>query len=101
MMEPIRIRIEQSAYGNLFATVGHTKFYTTLFRFRQDNVTGPQWRFYPEGEYQPVIFEGEEFPTEYFENLCKAKYFIEMHVDQYPESMEVVKGKKFLKWSLK
>ena len=97
MMEPIRIGIEQNAHGNLFATAGRT----TLFRFRQDNVTRPQWRFYPEGEHQPVIFTGEEFPEEYFVNLCKAKYFIEMHVDQYPESVEVVKGKKFLKWSLK
>jgi hypothetical protein len=97
MMEAIRIGIEQNAYGNLFATAGRT----TLFRFRQDNVTGPQWRFYPEGEYQPVIFAGEEFPKEYFENLCKAKYFIEMHVDRYPESVQVVKGKNLLKWSLK
>jgi hypothetical protein len=96
-MEAIKIGIEQNAHGNLFAAAGRT----TLFRFRQDNVTGPQWRFYPEGEYQPVIFEGEEFPTEYFENLCKAKYFIEMHVDRYPESVQVVKGKKLLKWSLK
>ena len=97
MMEAIRIGIEQNAYGSLFATAGRT----TLFRFMQDNVTGPQWRFYPEGEYQPVIFYGEEFPEEYFENLCKAKYFIEMHVDRYPESVQVVKGKNLLKWSLK
>ena len=96
-MEPIRIGIEQNSYGELFATAGRT----TLFRFRQYNVTGPQWRFYPEGEYWPVILEGEEFPKEYFDNLCKAKYFIEMHIDQYPEEVKVVKGKKFLKWSLK
>ena len=95
-MESIRIGIEQNQYGNLFATAGRN----TLFRFRQDSVIGPQWMFYPEGEYAPVIFEGEEFPEEYFNNLCKATYFIQMHVDEYPQSVEVVKGRKYLKWSL-
>ena len=101
MMEPIRVKIEQNAHGNLFAIVGHPKLYTTLFRFKQEDCTGPQWQFYPEGEYQPVIFEGKEFPKEYFENLCKAKYFICMHIDEYPEEVNVVAGKKYLKWSLK
>ena len=100
-MEPIRIRIEKNGYGELFATVGSQKFYTNLFCFAPDNTTVPQWRFYPEEDGSPVIFDGEQFPEDYFKNLCKAKYFIAMHVDQYPEEVKVVKGNKHLKWSLK
>lgn len=92
MMEAIRISITENSNGNLFANAG----LTTLFRFRKENVIGPQWHFFPEGNYSPVIFYGDEFPWEYFENLCRATFFIYMHVDEYPGEVKVVQGRKLL-----
>ena len=93
----IRIRIEQSGDGMMTATVGHPKLYVRLFKFERCNVIGPQWRFWPsENTVQPVTFDGEQFPEEYFKNLCRARFFTEMGVDQYPEQVTVVKGKKLL-----
>ena len=105
-MEAIRVKIEQNCHGYLFTSVGHSKCKTSLFCFRQDNVATPEWRFFPEFpekmvEITTVIFEGTEFPQKYFEQLCKAKFFVMMGVDEYPEEVNVVAGKKYLKWSLK
>ena len=60
-----------------------------------------KWYFWPNTDFNPTVFDKPEFPMEYFENLCKAKYFICMHIDEYPEEVNVVAGKKYLKWSLK
>ena len=36
-------------------------------------------------------------PKDYFENLCKAKYFCETGTDIWPENVKIVAGKKYLK----
>lgn len=91
----INIKIERNQYGSQFAIAG----YMTLFQFEARNTIGPQWYFWPAGNYSPVIFDGEEFPMDYFTNLCRAKYFVEFGIDKFPDTVKIVKGKKLLKYA--
>ena len=94
----IRIGIEKNSDGTLTATTGHPKFYYRLFRFERSNVIGPQWKFWPsEHTVQPVTFDGDAFPVNYFKDLCRARFFTEMGVDEYPGEVTVVKGQKYVR----
>lgn len=93
----LNIKINKNQYGSRFAVAG----IVTLFQFEPRNTIGPEWFFWPNGQSTPVIFHGEEFPMEYFVNLCKAKFFADFGVDEYPDSVKIVQGKKHLKYDCK
>lgn len=56
-----------------------------------------KWYFWPNTDFNPTVFDKPEFPMEYFENLCKAKYFCLTGTDDWPTYINIVAGKKFLK----
>lgn len=91
----IRIGIEQRYSDKvMFAMAGRT----VLFSFKKTNVIGPQWKFWPsEHTVQPVTFDGDAFPMSYFKDLCRARFFTEMGVDEYPGEVTVVKGQKYVR----
>lgn len=68
---------------------------TTLFEFSR-SVWGTGWVFRTWGGRRLASFEGEEFPMEYFENLCRATYFVEFGIDEFPERVYIHSGKKYL-----
>ena len=89
----INIKIEKATgYCSCYARCGCY----TLFQFEYRNYED-KWYFWPNTDFHPTIFEGSEFPMEYFENLCKAKYFCETGTDEWPDTIKIIAGKKFLK----
>lgn len=74
---------------------------TILFKFRRTSVIEPRWEFYPGGQFNPtpVIFTGQDFPREYFDNLCRAAYLMYMGVDEFPDKVTIARGRKYIDWS--
>ena len=92
-METINIKIiNQSGYCSLEATCGCLHLFNFEYRSWDE-----KWYFWPNTDFNPTIFEGAEFPMEYFKNLCRAKYFCETGTDIWPENVKIVAGKKYLK----
>ena len=87
----INIKIETTAYCSLFATCGRYTLFQFEYRTDED-----KWYFWPNTDFNPTIFEGSEFPMEYFINLCKAKYFCITGTDEWPTYVNVA-NKKYLK----
>ena len=56
-----------------------------------------KWYFWPNTDFNPTVFDKPEFPMEYFENLCRAKYFCLTGTDVWPDSVKIIAGKKYLK----
>ena len=91
-METINIKIETEGGRTLSAKCGCLQLF--LFEYRDDD---KKWCFWPNDWFAPTIIEGEEFPAEYFSNLCRAKYFCWTGTDVWPENVKIVAGKKYLK----
>ena len=92
----IRVSIRpymSGAYGTVYAVAAGR---TTLFEFYRNTTTGG-WGFRTFGWRRLASFESEEFPMEYFENLCRATYFVGFGVDEFPEKVYIHNGKKYLK----
>ena len=89
----INIKItNQPRYCSLEAHAG--SIFLFPFEYRKDE---DKWYFWSNTDFNPTIFEGAEFPKEYFENLCKSKYFCITGTDEWPTYVNIVAGKKFLK----
>jgi hypothetical protein len=44
------------------------------------------------------VFNTDEFPMKYFENLCKVKYFLYVDASEIADKVNIVKGEEYLKW---
>lgn len=88
----INVKIEDHAgYCTLSAMCGRYELFG--FEYREDE---DKWYFWPNTDFNPTIFEGSEFPMEYFKNLCKAKYFCITGTDEWPTHINVM-NQKYLK----
>ena len=83
--------VNATGYCSLTAFAGRISLFQ--FEYRTDE---NKWYFWPNTDFNPTIFEGAEFPKEYFENLCRAKYFCITGTDDWPTYVNIVAGKKFL-----
>jgi len=93
----MNIKIYKNKNGNLLATTGCVY----LFQFAHrvvDGVTNEDgaWYFWLNGDFDPTIIKGKEFPMEYFENSCRAKGFIYLKMDTIPQDVEIVEGYGYL-----
>lgn len=92
----IEITITKNEYGSQFATIDHN---LVLFQFDPRNHDGgKQWYFWPTANFRPKIFNTDEFPLEYFENLCKVKYFLHVDDSAIADTVKIIGGKELLKW---
>jgi len=90
----INITVRKDRYGSKFAFAGDHE----LFQFEERTHNGAQWYFWPAGNYNPTVFNGKEFPMNYFVDACKAKYMLDMKETSLPEKVNVVGGKSRLDW---
>lgn len=90
-MKTINIKI--TGNGTLEAMCGCLYLFTFEYRDWYDK----KWYFWPNSDFNPTILDGPEFPVEYFNNLCKAKYFCLTGTDVWPEEVKIIAGKKLLK----
>ena len=67
---------------------------TTLFFF-EINFLG-MWTFRLPGGRSLASFGSEAFPRKYFDDLCRATYFVEFGVGEFPERVLLHKGKKYI-----
>lgn len=67
---------------------------TALFSFEIDSLCG--WAFRLPGGRRLASFDSKEFPRKYFDDLCRATYFVEFGVDEFPEQVLLHKGKKYI-----
>jgi hypothetical protein len=95
-MDTVRVKIiEYPGYCSLEARAGSVILFPFEYRQSED-----KWYFWADEKmnpFVPTIFEGAEFPMEYFNNLCKARYFTLTGTDIWPSKVQIVAGKKFLK----
>lgn len=94
-MKTINIKIKTKGYNTLEATSGCLSLFYFEYRDWEN-----KWYFWPNTNFNPTVFDKPEFPMEYFENLCKAKYFCLTGTDVWPDSIKIIAGKKLLKNSL-
>lgn len=91
----INITISRNSYGSQFAMCNGI----ILFQFDPRNHDGgKQWYFWPTTNFNPTVFNTDEFPMKYFENLCKVKYFLYVDASEIADKVNIVNGKKYLKW---
>lgn len=67
---------------------------TALFSFEINSLGG--WYFRLPGGRRIASFDSKEFPRKYFDDLCRATYFVEFGVDEFPERVLFHKGKKYI-----
>jgi len=91
-METINISIKTKGYNTLEATSGCLSLFYFEYRDWED-----KWYFWPNTDFNPTVFDKPEFPMEYFENLCRAKYFCLTGTDVWPDGIKIIAGKKYLK----
>lgn len=91
----IEITIIRNGYGSQFALADGI----VLFQFDPRNHDGgKQWYFWPTTNFNPTVFETDEFPIGYFTNLCRAKYFLLIDHSDIADSVKIVNGEEHLKW---
>ena len=75
----INVSIQKTGDCTLSTMCGRYELFDFEYRENED-----KWYFWPNTDYNPTIFEGSEFPMDYFVNLCKAKYFCITGTDVWP-----------------
>ena len=95
-METINVKIfNQPGYCSLEAHAGCITLFP--FEYRSDE---NKWYFWHDAQnlpFHPVIFDGPDFPMEYFMHLCRAKYFTSTGTDTWVQDVKIIAGKKYLK----
>lgn len=94
MKTTIDITITKDEYGQLRAN----KNGLCLLKFEWREEEG-DWYFWLANNYCPTVFEGREFPMEFFTDACRAMAFVTRWYrgDRLPDGIQIVSGKKFLK----
>lgn len=94
-MDIVSIKIiEYPGYCSLEARAGNIVLFPFEYRQSED-----KWYFWADEKANPsspTIFEGAEFPMEYFNNLCKARYFTLSGTDVWLDKVQIVSGKQLL-----
>ena len=85
----LNVTITTSKYGSLFACAPIKLF---QFEWRKKE---SRWLFWLRGELDPDSFPGKEFPRKYFEDACRAKYFIK-NGGPLPESVTINQGEDLI-----
>ena len=83
----LQITILKNRYGSLFACAPYELF---QFEYR-----GGYWYFWLRTQYDPDMFPGKTFPKEFFENACRARYFI-MNGGPMPVDIEITEGEELI-----
>ena len=89
MILDITIKADKYGNGNLFAFGPYE-----LFQFDWRKETG-SWLFWLRGNLDPDSFLGKEFPMKYFEDACRAKFFIK-NGGPMPDGINIIEGKELL-----
>ena len=91
----LHIRIKQGHKGgNLSAVVGDTTLF--VFNYRRELNA---WLFWIPGrsDLDPIVRKQRAFPWEYFEDLCRAVYFLYFDGPLYNSAgVDVVSGKSYV-----
>ena len=70
-----------------------------LFQFEPRNHDGgKQWYFWPTTNFRPKIFNTDEFPLDYFKELCKALNFLYVDDSKVADTVKIIEGENLLKW---
>lgn len=98
----MKIKIIRDKWGSLFVTDGIYPLFQFEYR-KSEN----RWLFWLNGDYDPAVFGGRDFPVKFFINACRAKYFI-MFADgcgngfvDMPEKVEVTEGMEYIEKYIK
>jgi len=90
-MKTIEITILKDENGLLYALDGPGRSNVLFpFQYRESG----DWFFWLNGLFTPAVFEGGEFPTDYFRDACRAKHFI--RTGEMPDGITIIKGKKLI-----
>lgn len=85
----LNVTIKINKYGSMFA---YAPFELFQFEWRKDE---KRWLFWLRGQFDPDSFPEKEFPMKYFEDACRAKFFIK-NGGPMPDSIVIDAGKELI-----
>lgn len=93
-MEKIKVKVTYNPVTRKYiATTNRGRYHLCSF-FRSDS--GQVWSFENESMLTTQHITGSEFPFDYFKSLCKAFWFLNFGVQEFPEVELTLDSKKLL-----
>lgn len=86
----LKITVLRAENGNLAAYAPYELF---QFIWRKETLS---WLFWLRGNYNPYSFPGKEFPRKFFEDACRAVFFIK-NGGPMPDNAVIVEGEELIK----
>lgn len=89
----LQVEIIRDKYGCLFACVPSFMLFKFVYRPEKD-----LWLFWLGSHFNPVMFAGKKFPEAFFNDACRAKFFILNGGPAMHDSVKITKGRRYVEF---